>query len=63
MNTQYFITLSQFLSNGEMFHLQMHLLYSLIDTMSATHDVDPRTVLNIADKYFKQLRKERSEIG
>lgn len=62
MNTQYLITLSRFLTDGEMFHLQMHLLYGLIDTMGATHNIDPRTVLDTADKYFKQLRKERREV-
>ena len=61
MNTQYFITLDEFLSKGEMFHLQMHLLYTLIDTMSATSNVDARAVLDIAGNYFKILEKERKE--
>lgn len=61
MNTQYFNTLSLFLSDGELFHLQMHLLYGLIDTMGATSNVDPETVLNFAHNYFKRLREERNE--
>lgn len=63
MNVQYMNTLSQFLPMGELFHVQMHLLYGLIDTMAATGNVDPRTILDLADKYFKSLRKERTEIG
>lgn len=61
MNTQYMITLSQFISRGELVHLQMHLLYGLIDTMGATADVDPETILGMASNYFKQLRKERKQ--
>src|SRR5262245_44063478 len=63
MNTQYFNTLSQFLSMGELFHCQMHLLYGLIDTMGATSNVDPETVLDVARKYFESLRAERREMG
>jgi hypothetical protein len=62
MNTQYMNTLSQFISLGELFHVQMYLLYGLIDTMGATSNVDARTVLDLADKYFKSLRKERREM-
>ena len=62
MNLQYLNTLSAFLPMGELFHLQMHLLYGLIDTMGATANVDPETVLDMAQKYFKALRKERREI-
>jgi hypothetical protein len=61
MNTQYFITLNQFISDGEMFQLQMHLLYTLIDTMGVTAGVDPRTVLDLAAKHFKSLERERRE--
>ena len=61
MNTQYMNTLSLFLSEGELFHMQMHLLYGLIDTMGATSNVDPETVLDIARNYFKSLRRERKE--
>lgn len=63
MNVQYLNTLSTFLPEGEMFHLQMHLLYALIDTMGATANVDPETVLDLAAKYFKNLRRERNEYG
>lgn len=62
MNTQYMLTLDQFLSTGEMFHLQMHLLYGLIDTMSATADIDQETVLDMCKKYFEKLRRERTAI-
>lgn len=63
MNTQYFLTLSEFLPPGELFHLQMHLLYGLIDTMGIASNVEPETVLDIARNYFKSLRRERTEIG
>jgi hypothetical protein len=53
MNLQYMNTLSRFLSDGELFHCQMHLLYGLIDTMGATANVDPETVLDLAKKYFE----------
>lgn len=62
MNAQYLITLSQFMSSEEIFHLQMHLLYGLIDTMGATANVDPETVLTMAEKYFKHLRIERNRM-
>jgi hypothetical protein len=63
MNVQYMNTLSQFLPLGELFHVQMHLLYGLIDTMGATANVDPETVIEIAGKYFKSLRDERTEMS
>jgi hypothetical protein len=63
MNVQYMNTLSQFLPMGELFHVQMHLLYGLIDTMGATANMDPETVLDMVKKYFESLRRERSEIG
>lgn len=59
MNTQYLNTLSMFLSDGELFHLQMHLLYGLIDTMGVTANVDPESVLDFARNYFRALREER----
>lgn len=63
MNVQYMNTLSQFMPMGELFHVQMHLLYGLIDTMGATANMDPETVLDLVNKYFKSLRRERTEIG
>lgn len=62
MNVQYMNTLSHFLPMGELFHVQMHLLYGLIDTMGATSNVDPDTVIEMAGKYFKSLRAERYEM-
>jgi hypothetical protein len=62
MNVQYMNTLSQFLGMGELFHCQMHLLYGLIDTIGATVNADPETILDMAQKYFKALRKERREM-
>ncbi len=61
MNVQYMNTLSQFLTMGELFHVQMHLLYGLIDTMGATANVDPETVIDMIRKYFESLRRERNE--
>lgn len=63
MNVQYMNTLSQFLPLGELFHVQMHLLYGLIDTMAATANVDPQTVLDMTKRYFEALIEERTEIG
>jgi hypothetical protein len=63
MNLQYMNTLSQFLPMGELVHVQMHLLYGLIDTMSATANTDPRTVLEMAERYFMSLERERRKIG
>lgn len=60
MNLQYMNTLSMFLSDGEMIHLQMHLLYGLIDTMAATANTDPETILDFARNYFRALREERN---
>ncbi len=60
MNTQYMNTLSMFLSDGELFHMQMHLLYGLIDTMGVTANVDPESVLDFARSYFIALREERA---
>ena len=62
MNTQYMNTLSMFLSDGELFHVQMNLLYGLIDTMGATADIHPQTILDIASKYFKALIRERHQV-
>lgn len=59
MNVQYMNTVGQFIGRGELFHLQMHLLYSLIDIMGATADADPFTVLGIAKTYFEALERER----
>lgn len=59
MNVQYMNTLSKFLPLGELFHLQMHLLYGLIDTMGATANVDPTTVLDMCRAYFDNLQRER----
>jgi len=61
MNVQYMNTLSMFLSDGELFHCQMHLLYGLIDVMAAASNVDPETVLDFARNYFVKLREERRE--
>lgn len=60
MNTQYFITLSEFMPQVELYHLQMHLLYTLVDTMGATANVDPYTVLDFARGYFQKLERERN---
>lgn len=59
MNTQYMITMSNFLSDEEMFHLQMNLLYGLVDTMAAANNIDPESVLDFAHRYFKGMREER----
>jgi hypothetical protein len=59
MNVQYMNTLSQFLPMGELFQVQMNLLYGLIDTMGATANVDQETVLHMVGKHFKSLKIER----
>lgn len=55
-------TLSEFLSKGEMFHLEMQILYVLIDIMGISNGSDPEMVLEQAKKYFKSLRREQSEL-
>ncbi len=60
MNVQYMNTLSQFLSYGELFHVQMNLLYGLIDIMGVTANVDPAVVLSLAGRYFETLERERA---
>jgi hypothetical protein len=62
MNCQYFITLSQFMPLGEVFHVQMQLLYGLIDTMGATANIDTNVVLDMAKKYFEHMRRERNGV-
>ncbi len=61
MNLQYMVTLSQFLSKGELLHMQLHLLYGLIDTIGATGQLDAEKVCDMCKRYFMTLRNERIE--
>lgn len=61
MNTQYMLTLEQFMGPGEMFHLQMHLLFTIVDTIAIHHEVPQETVLGLASSYLERLRWERNE--
>lgn len=49
---------SQFISKDEMFHIQMQMLYVLIDLLGATHGSDPEHVIEHCKGYFKTLRRE-----
>lgn len=51
-------TLSQFISKEELFHLEIQMLYVMIDLMSATNGSDPEHVIEMCKGYFKQLRRE-----
>jgi hypothetical protein len=51
-------TLSEFISKKEMLHLQLQMLYVLIDIMSATSKTKHENVLDLAREYFKRLRQE-----
>lgn len=59
MNVQYMNTLSQFLSPGELFHVQLQLLYGLVDVMAATKEQRPETIADLVKKHFEALRRER----
>jgi hypothetical protein len=60
MNARYIDTLSQFLTKGELFQLQMELLYCLVDMMGATKNVDPEIVCDLIRDYFRKLNKEKA---
>jgi hypothetical protein len=53
-------TLSQFISKEEMFHLEMQMLYVMIDLMGATHGSDPENVIEMCKGYFAKLKRERN---
>lgn len=56
-------TLSQFISKEEMFHLEMQMLYVLIDIMGVTNGSDPENVLDTCRNYFQSLRREKNGLG
>ena len=49
---------SQFISKEEMFHIEMQMLYVLIDMLGATHGSDPENVIEQCKGYFSKLRRE-----
>lgn len=51
-------TLSQFISKEEMFHLEMQMLYVMIDLMGATNGSDPEHVIEMCKGYFSKLKRE-----
>ncbi len=51
----------QFISEEEMFHVQMQMLYVLIDILGATHGSDPEHVIEQCKGYFRSLKKEIRE--
>jgi hypothetical protein len=59
---RYIDTLSQFISKGELFHLQMNTLYMMIDLMGATSNSDPQAVCDEAKAYFKSLEREKGNV-
>jgi hypothetical protein len=50
-------TLSDFISKEEMLHLQMNLLFVMIDIMGATSNMDPDVVLDQCKLYFSRLKR------
>lgn len=44
-----------------MFHVEMQMLYVLIDMMGATHGSDPENVIEQCKGYFAQLKRERNQ--
>lgn len=61
MNARYLDTLSGFLPKLEMRQLQMNLLYTLIDIMGATANLDPEVVLEECRLYFQRMGRLRDK--
>lgn len=61
MNARYLDTLSGFIPKLEMRQLQMNLLYTLIDIMGATSNLDPEVVLDECRLYFKRMERLRKD--
>ncbi len=59
MLARYIDTLSQFLSSHELFHVQMNLMYVMIDLMGATTNHDPEYVVEQCKLYFASLKREK----
>jgi len=51
---------SQFISDAEMMHIEMQMLYVLIDMLGATHGSDPEQVIEACKGYFQKLKRERN---
>lgn len=55
-------TYSHVMSKHELFHLQMHVLYAMIDIIGAHTTHSYKQVLTMCERYFEQLEKERGEL-
>lgn len=53
-------TLSEFISKEELFHLEMQMLYVLIDILGVTNGSDPENVVEQCRDYFRSLRREKN---
>lgn len=53
--------LSMFMSKHEIFHLEMQMLYTMIDIMGATNGSNPESVVEQCRDYFRSLRRERDK--
>jgi hypothetical protein len=54
--------LKRFLSDLEMYHLEMQVMYVLIGLMSATKGSKPEHVMEDCKKYFERLRREQKNV-
>ncbi len=53
--------ISRFIPTKEFFHLQMNLLYVLVDVMQATKNTNVEHILDNIRDYFKSLEREKHD--
>lgn len=53
--------LSEFISKNELYHIEMQMLYVLVDILGVTNGSEPESVAEQCKSYFKALRRERGE--
>lgn len=51
--------LGMFLSTEEKFHVEMQMLYVMIDLMGATNGSDPEHVIEMCRGYFQKLKRDK----
>lgn len=54
-------TLSEFISKDELFHLEMQMVYVMIDILGVTNGSDPEQVCDTCKNYFRSLKREKNE--
>lgn len=52
--------LSEFISKNELYHIEMQMLYVLVDILGVTNGSEPEAVAEQCKNYFRGLRRERS---